>query len=61
VQRKDLIELDLGVEAAMSLVISAGMVQPDGGGDAQKKLAALAAQARATQAAEAAKKIDPVS
>jgi uncharacterized membrane protein len=61
VQRKDLIELDLGVEAAMSLVISAGMVQPDGGGDAQKKLAAMAAQARAAQAAEAAKKIDPVS
>jgi uncharacterized membrane protein len=61
VQRKDLIELDLGVEAAMSLVISAGMVQPDGGGDAQKKLATMAAQARAAQAAEAARKIDPVS
>jgi uncharacterized membrane protein len=59
VPRKDLIELDLSVEAAMSLVISAGMVQPDGG-DAQKKLATMAVQARAAQAAEAARKIDPV-
>ena len=44
VQRKDLIELDISVENAMTLLISAGMVQPDG--DAQKKLAALAASAR---------------
>jgi uncharacterized membrane protein len=49
VLRKDLIELDIKVEDAMTLLISAGMVQPDG--DAQKKLAALAATARAAQAA----------
>jgi hypothetical protein len=34
----------------MTLLISAGMVQPDA--DAQKKLAALAATARAAQAAK---------
>lgn len=56
--RKDLIELDISVEAAMSLVISAGMVQPNG--DAQKKLAAMAMQARAAQLA-AASKVDPVN
>jgi uncharacterized membrane protein len=48
VPRKDLIEIDISVEAAMSLVISAGMVQPDG--DPQKKLAAMAQTARAAQA-----------
>ena len=48
VQRKDLIELDISVEAAMTLVISAGMAQP--GGEPQKKLAALAATAQAAQA-----------
>ncbi len=49
VLRKDLIVLDISVENAMSLLISAGMVQPDA--DAQKKLAALAATARAAQTA----------
>ena len=48
IPRKDLIEIDLSVEAAMTLVISAGMAQP--GGDQQKKLAALAASAKAAQA-----------
>jgi uncharacterized membrane protein len=48
VQRKDLVELDISVENAMTLLISAGMVQPDG--EAQKKLAALAGTARAAQA-----------
>jgi uncharacterized membrane protein len=47
VPRKDLIELDISVENAMTLLISAGMVQP--GGDGQKKLATLAANVRATQ------------
>jgi uncharacterized membrane protein len=49
VLRKDLIVLDISVENAMTLLISAGMVQP--GADEQKKLAALAATARAAQAA----------
>ncbi len=50
VLRKDLIVLDISVENAMTLLISAGMVQPDG--EAQKKLAALAATARAAQVAK---------
>jgi uncharacterized membrane protein len=49
VQRKELIELDIPVEAAMTLLISAGMVQP--GDTQQKKLAALASTARAAQLA----------
>ncbi len=49
VLRKDLIVLDISVESAMTLLISAGMVQPDNG--AQKKLASLAATAKASQAA----------
>jgi len=49
VQRKELIELDISVEAAMTLLISAGMVQP--GDTQQKKIAALANTARAAQVA----------
>jgi uncharacterized membrane protein len=49
VLRKDLVVLDISVESAMTLLISAGMVQP--GNDAQKKLASLAATAKAAQAA----------
>jgi uncharacterized membrane protein len=51
VQRKDLIELDVSVENAMTLLISAGMVQPGSDKDAQKKLAAMAATARTAQMA----------
>jgi len=47
VKRKDLIELDITVENAMTLLISAGMVQPDT--EAQKKLASLAQTARAAR------------
>jgi len=49
VPRGDLIELDLSVEEAMTLLISAGTVQP--GRAAPDKLAALAEQARVAQAA----------
>src|SRR5215470_5116103 len=48
VKRKDLIELEITVENAMTLLISAGMVQPDA--DAQKRLSSLAEAARAAQA-----------
>ena len=48
-QRKDLIELDISVENAMTLLISAGMVQPGADKDAQKKIAAMAATARTAQ------------
>lgn len=46
VARSDIIELDLPVEAAAKLIMSAGLIQPNGGGDTQKKLAALAETAR---------------
>ncbi len=49
VDRKDIIELDISVESAMALLISCGMVQPE---DPQKKLAAMAATARASQVAK---------
>src|SRR5437773_1657231 len=51
VARRDVIDLDITVEAAMTLLMSAGMVQP---GDQQRKLAALAETARAAQANRAA-------
>ncbi len=51
VPRKALIELDVSVEGAMTLLMSAGMVQPSE--DAQKKFATLAASAQASQAARA--------
>ena len=57
VPRRDLIELDITVEAAMTLLMSAGMVQP---GDQQKKLADLAQAARLVRAASAARDAEPV-
>jgi len=54
VKRKDVIELDITVENAMTLLISAGMVQPDDG--EPKKFAALAANARAAQLARKKRK-----
>src|SRR5215475_14701943 len=48
VKRADIIELDITVENAMTLLISAGMVQPDV--EAQKKLVELAATAKAARA-----------
>src|SRR5262249_59218856 len=50
VARRDIIDLDITVEAAMTLLMSAGMVQP---GDQQKKLAALAEAARVARATQA--------
>ncbi len=50
--RSKVIELDITVEQAMTLIMSAGMAQPHG--DDQKKLAALAEQARASRTATAA-------
>ena len=53
VPRRDLIELDITVEAAMTLLMSAGMVQPGGGADQQKRLSTLADAARVARAAPA--------
>src|ERR1700728_846063 len=49
VPRSDVIDLDISVEQAMTLLISAGIVQP--GGDSQDRLAALADTAPAARAA----------
>jgi len=48
VARRDIIDLDISVEQAMTLLMSAGIAQP-GGADQQKKLAGLAETARAAQ------------
>jgi uncharacterized membrane protein len=50
VARRDIIDLDITVEAAMTLLMSAGMVQP---GDQQRRLAALAEAARSSRVAPA--------
>ncbi len=49
VLRRDVIELTISVEDAAKLLMSAGMIQPGGNGEQQKKLAALAETARATR------------
>jgi uncharacterized membrane protein len=51
VRRREVIELDIPVEAAAKLIMTAGMIQPGGNGDQQKKLAAMAETARAANAA----------
>jgi uncharacterized membrane protein len=51
VPRRDVIDLDITVEQAMTLLISAGIIQPGAAPEAQAKLAALAQTARAGQAA----------
>jgi uncharacterized membrane protein len=58
VPRRDVIDLDITVEAAMTLLMSAGMVQP-GAVDQQKKLAALAEAARITQMAQSSRAAAP--
>jgi uncharacterized membrane protein len=60
VPRRDLIELDITVEAAMTLLMSAGMVQPSSGNNyQQKKLAALAEAARMARAAQPSRTTAP--
>jgi uncharacterized membrane protein len=51
VPRSAVIELDIPVEAAAKLIMSAGLIQP-GSADGPKRLAALAETARAAQAAQ---------
>jgi uncharacterized membrane protein len=58
VPRRDVIDLDISVETAMTLLMSAGMAQaPDG--DAQKKLAALADAAR-VRTVQSRRSVEPV-
>jgi uncharacterized membrane protein len=49
VLRRDVIELGISVEDAAKLLMSAGMIQPGGNGEQQRKLAALAEAARAAR------------
>ena len=62
VPRRDVVDLDITVEAAMTLLMSAGMVQP-GGADQQKKLAAsprlLARAGGAVEPHRRARRSDP--
>jgi uncharacterized membrane protein len=51
--RRDIIELDISVEAAAKLIMSAGLIQPEG--DQQKKLSAFGEAAKAAKAARAAR------
>ncbi len=57
VPRRDVVLLDITVEQAMTLLISAGIIQP--GGDPQNRLAALAETARTAQAARSAEATTP--
>jgi uncharacterized membrane protein len=52
VKRRDVIELDVTPESAATLIMSAGLIQPNA--DPHKRLAALAEAARAAQAPSAA-------
>jgi uncharacterized membrane protein len=52
VKRSDVIELDVTPESAATLIMSAGLIQPQA--DQQKRLAALAETARVAQATRAA-------
>jgi uncharacterized membrane protein len=51
VPKPDVIELDITVEQAMTVIMSAGIVQPTREPQTQAKLAALAQAARTAQAA----------
>jgi uncharacterized membrane protein len=53
VPRSAIIELDIPVEAAAKLIMSAGLIQPESG-DGPKKLAALAETARLAASARTA-------
>src|SRR5204862_2658208 len=56
VPRRDVIELEIPVESAAKLIMTAGMIQPGGNGaaEAQKNIAALAETARIAEAKRAA-------
>jgi uncharacterized membrane protein len=53
VERSAVIELDIAVEDAAKLIMSAGLIQPGGNGDSNRKLAAFAEAAKMARAANA--------
>src|SRR5882724_2649872 len=50
VLRREVVEIDISVEDAAKLLMSAGMIQPGGGPEQQKKLAAMDETARTSRA-----------
>jgi uncharacterized membrane protein len=60
VPRSGVIELDIPVEAAAKLIMSAGLIQP-GNGDGPKRLAALAEAARVAKLAQGATAVPAVA
>jgi uncharacterized membrane protein len=61
VPRPQVVELDITVEQAMTVIMSAGIVQPAADAETQGKLAALAQTARAAQSARAAAPSEPAA
>ena len=59
VPRRDIIDLEISVEQAMTLLMSAGMVQP-GANDQQRRLAALAETARLAHPTQSSPTTAPV-
>ncbi len=57
VPRSEVIDLDISAEAAATLLISAGMIQPNG--EQQKKLSALAEAARMARGARTGRPVAP--
>src|SRR4051794_32273905 len=59
VRRAEVIELDITPEEAATLLISAGMIQPNAGADQQSNLAALAEAARLRAASRTPRSVEP--
>jgi uncharacterized membrane protein len=61
VPRRDVIDLDITVEAAMTLLMSAGIVQPGGESQSSGSQARLAALTETARAAQIARKAEPTT
>jgi uncharacterized membrane protein len=61
VPKRDVVELDITVEQAMTVIMSAGIVQPGAEAHAQGSQARLAALAETARAAQAARKAEPTT
>jgi uncharacterized membrane protein len=61
VPRREVIDLDITVEAAMTLLMSAGIVQPGGESQSPGSQARLAALAETARVAQAARKAEPTT
>jgi uncharacterized membrane protein len=61
VPKRDVVELDITVEQAMTVIMSAGIVQPGAEAHAQGSQARLAALAETARAAQTARKAEPTT